>query len=177
MLNQNKASSKYQETLKNYGMGDIHCSTGPYSNKNSTKYSGRFNEAVKNLPRTLWRHKGKVATALAEAVEAPLSINYLYNLRDVASDPLVEVGLNVGKVIKYPYRPELCSLVPHLVDTAGQTPMSIQFETNPIVSGILNLSRDPVVFSVAVGTAIAAPFVVYGIYRAFNHYRNKKAER
>lgn len=177
MLHQDKISSRYQETLRDYDIGDIHYSTGSYSNKNSTKYSERFREAVKNLPRTLWRHKGIVATAVADAVEAPLSINYLENLRNVASNPVVGAGLKDGKVLSYPFRPELWSLVPHLVNTAGQTQMSPQYETNTIVSGILNLSRDPVTFGIAVGTAIAAPWVVYGIYRAFNHHKNKKAER
>jgi hypothetical protein len=128
---------------------------------------------VRALPRTLCRHRGKVATVVAEGLEAPISINYLVNLRDVASDPLVAVGLNVGKVIKYPFRPEICSLAPHLVDTAGQYQMSPQFETNPMVSGILNLSRNPMAFGIAFGAAIAAPFVVYGVYRIYDHYHKQ----
>lgn len=129
--------------------------------------------SARNLSRTLCRHKGEVATVVAEGLEAPIATNYLTNLRNVASNPLVEIGLNIGKVIKYPFRPEICSLAPHLVDTAGQTPMSPQFEANPTVSGILNLARNPMTLGIAFGAAIATPFFVYGVYRIYDHYHKR----
>jgi len=116
----------------------------------------------------LRKHKAEAATAITEAVEAPVAIKYLNDLRGVASNPLVENGLKAGKIITYPIKPEIFPW-PHIADTRGQMPMDTSYVTDKVVSGILNAAKDPVVFGAAVTAAVLTPLAVYGGYKAAKH--------
>jgi hypothetical protein len=165
-MKNSEITAKYNHALGVYGMAGDNPTYSNYSTGskiNNPGYKERFIGALKRPDKALWRHKGKVATVIAEGG----LIKYLSDLKGVASNALVESGLKIGKVITYPVRPEV--LWPHIVDTSGQTPMSPNYVDNPVVSGLLNASKNPVVW----GIALSIPPIAYAGYRAIKHFRNK----
>lgn len=114
------------------------------------------------------KHKVETATVIAESLEAPTSIAYINALKNVASNPLVENGLNMGKVIVYPIRPELLPW-PHIVYTRGQMPMDMTYVTNEAVSNLLKLADNPATRGAITIAAAAAPFAVYAGYKMGKH--------
>ena len=137
-----------------------------YSIKNKPiRYSTPLGRVLNDVKR---HKKGYFITALAEAGW----LKYLYELRSVASDALVEAGLKMGKVIKYPIKPELFGWPPwpHIVDIRGQTPIEPIYETNAIVHAILSIGRDPAIL----GALASIPIIVYGAYRVWKYKKGKK---
>lgn len=158
MVQKNSISSidgSYSGAIKDYGMGETSCTK-------SLNYSGNFSGAVKKVSNKLWNHKGKIAVALSEI---PIG-KYIIDAGNVASNVFVEAGLKMGKVVTYPVRPEVLPW-PHLVDTRGQIQIEPMYVDNPIVSGVLNASKNPL----AVGIALATPLIIYGGYRLIEHYK------
>jgi hypothetical protein len=174
-----KKSSNYSslQELKKY--------ESPSIEGDNFRYAGRISGALKKVPSNLWRHKGKVMTGVAEAVEVPAVIKYLSDLKGVASNALVEAGLKMGKVITYPVKPEIFhinlldwgSKWAYIADTHGQLPMNPSYETNTLVSGLLNAAKDPVTSGIIVGAAIAAPLIIYGVGRAVKHLYEGKDKK
>jgi hypothetical protein len=163
-----ETNSKYKSALGAYGMTDNNLTSNNLnysadSRVNNPTYRERFIGALKRPDKALWRHKGKVATAVAEGG----LIKYLSDLKGVASNALVESGLKIGKVITYPVRPEI--FWPHIVDTKGQIPMNPTYADNPLVSGLLNASKDPLFL----GAVLIVPPALYAVYRTIEHFRNK----
>jgi hypothetical protein len=154
--------TNYHDTLKAYNLQG----ESPNSKHHEHKYLGKIGEALN-------KHKGKVITAIAEAYSIP----FFANLRNVATDALVEGKLKIGEVIKYPLRVDLLPL-PHTVDVSGQIKISPTSEYIPVVYELLKyVGSNPVVTIVAA----ASPLITYAGYRtvkrACRYCKNRKAKK
>jgi hypothetical protein len=101
--------------------------------------------------------KGYVLTVFSEFV----LIGYLQALRYISGSALVESGLNIGKVIVYPIRPDVFPW-PHLVYTRGNIPMEFEYSSDNLRFTFLSLGRNPI----ALTLIASAPIAAYLVYRA-----------
>ena len=139
-----------------------------YRNEDTAR---RFSKKSSNPLRMVWndvkKHKlGYIGTSVAEGVW----LKYLFDLRNVATNALVEEGLKrgFGQVIKYPIRVEI--FWPRIVDVRGQTPMDPLYETDVVKYVFLSLARNPT----ALCGLATIPIIAYGVYRFWKYKRGKK---
>jgi len=138
------------------------------SKNNSTRYFGKFTGTLGDLAKAAWKHKGKIVTGLVEG----LGLLYANALGHVASNPYVENGLNIGKIIKYPVRPEI-GFLPHLVELSRQPGLDPIYETETdlvkyfFLKYIGQACKDPGVMILLA----SIPVGLYGLYRLWKHYK------
>lgn len=139
-----------------------------YSNENkSRRFSRKSSNPLRMVLNDMKKHKlGYIGTSVAEGVW----LKYLFDLRNVATNGLVEEGLKrgFGQVIKYPIRVEI--FWPRIVDVRSQMPMNPLYETDVVKYVFLSLARNPV----ALCGLATIPIIAYGVYRFWKYKRGKK---
>jgi hypothetical protein len=157
--------TNYYDTLNAYNLQG----ESPNSKHREHKYLGKIGGALKRPDKALWRHKEKVATAIADL---PI-IKYVADARDIASNPLVEQGLKNGEIITYPFT---VKLLPWVHTEMSQLPMDRHYDPS-ITANVLNALNNPIV----AGLVILSPFITYLGYRglkwAYNRRKNKQVQR
>jgi len=160
-------NSAYNEALNDYGLKENN-STSRYK----FQYFGKFTNALKKVPSTLWKHKGKIGIGGTIIYEGTIG-KLIYDLNNVLSNPTVQSQVWKGKL---PNGPNVfANLAPwptvyeNIINNPGQDiiiPKAMEwgdyalkaFNDNPVLKGV----------------AIAAPFIIAGAYYGIKRYKRKK---
>lgn len=160
-------SSEYARTLKDWNMKNV-----PNCENNSTRCYGKFTGALKKVSKTLGKHKGKIAVGATAIYEGTLG-KLIYDLNTVLSNPIVQSQVWRGNL---PNGPNVYanlawwpSIYENIINNPGQDviiPKAMEwgdyalkaFNDNPVLKGV----------------AIAAPFIIAGVYYGIKRYKRKK---